>query len=215
MQANRQKTGNLVYWPVASSQQLKANMTSLSNSQSGDCKAWSEHLHAIATRADRNAYKALYLHFFPKIKSFYYQQGLAAHADELAHEVFIKVWQKAFTYQSDKASVSTWLFTIVRNLRIDFLRRKKIDECSDENAPEPVQEDRSLAHVQALRNKQQLNELFKQLTEEQRNALQKVYFEDKSHQLAAEELNMTLGTLKSRVRSALRVLRSHLGGESV
>ncbi|WP_444996009.1 RNA polymerase sigma factor [Aliikangiella sp. IMCC44359] len=215
MQAKRQMSGNLVYWPVTSSQKLKVNMSSVSDHEvKGESpNPWSEHLRAVAEHSDRNAFKALYLHFSPKIKSFYFQKGMASHAEELTHEVFLKVWQKASTYQSDKANVSTWLFTIVRNLRIDFLRRKKIDECSDENTPEALEEDDHLENLQSGRDKIELHSLFKLLNDEQRNVLQKVYFEDKSHQIAAQELELSLGTVKSRIRSALKILRSHMGGE--
>ena len=141
------------------------------------------------------------------------QQGLTKHAEELTHEVFIKIWQKAASYNPQKANVSTWIFTIVRNLRIDFLRRKRITEVNDEESMEAGEDADLMATVEAARNKSRLNAVFELLNEEQRNVLQKVYFEDKSHQVAAQELDMTPGVVKSRIRSALKILRSQMGGE--
>jgi len=174
---------------------------------------WQEHLQAVATSRDRAAFQALYLHFSPKIKSFYLNQGMANKAEELTHEVFIKVWQKAASYDPEKAKVSTWIFTIVRNLRIDVLRKKRLQEVSDEDALEPSEENTFDLDMDLSRNKQKIQDVFGLLNEEQRNVLQKVYFEDKSHQIAAAELEMTPGVVKSRIRSALKVLRSHMGGE--
>jgi len=174
---------------------------------------WRSLMQAVGDSQDRSAYHAIYVHFAPKINSFFIQQGLADKAEELTHEVFIKIWQKAKTYNAEKAQVSTWIFTIVRNLRIDFLRKKKLDEVSgeEENLKDDNQDIEKV--IELKRNRSRLLSIFKSLNEEQRNVLQKVYFEDKSHQAAAEELEMTPGVVKSRIRSALKIMRSHLGGE--
>lgn len=203
---------NLVYWPVISGKK-DSSMSNASAQNTLDGNRWKQHMQAVAAQQDKSAYKALYLHFAPKIKSFYLQQGLTTNAEELTHEVFIKLWQKAASYDPQKANVSTWIFTIVRNLRIDFLRRKRVTEVNEDEAMEVGEDDNLLATVEAARNKSNLNAVFELLNEEQRNVLQKVYFEDKSHQIAAQELEMTPGVVKSRIRSALKILRSHLGGE--
>jgi RNA polymerase sigma-70 factor (ECF subfamily) len=174
---------------------------------------WRQHMQAVSETRDRAAFQELYLHFSPKIKSFYLHQGMAAMAEELSHEVFIKVWQKAASYNPEKANVSTWIFTIVRNLRIDYLRRKRVKEVSDEDTVEPGKEDTLDLDYDLSRNKNKIQKVLTQLNQEQRHVLQKVYFEDKSHQIAAAELEMTPGVVKSRIRSALKILRSQMGGE--
>lgn len=168
---------------------------------------------AVASSQDKTAFQSLYLHFAPKIKSFYLNQGMARQAEELTHEVFIKIWQKAGSYNSEKANVSTWIFTIVRNLRIDYLRRRRLDEVSQDDTHDVGEDGKLDLDVDLSRTKKQVQQVFTYLNEEQRNVLQKVYFEDKSHQIAAAELDMTPGVVKSRIRSALKVLRSHMGGE--
>ncbi|WP_168204278.1 RNA polymerase sigma factor [Aliikangiella coralliicola] len=180
-----------------------------------DSERWREHLNAIAKQHDRHAFKALYLYFAPKIKSFYLQHGMGEKSEELTHEVFLKIWQKAASYDPQKASVSTWIFTIVRNLKIDFLRKKRIDEVNDENLPDPAEEANFSEKISIDRDKSRLLSVFNQLNEEQRNVLQKVYFEDKSHQIAAKELEMSPGVVKSRIRSALKILRAHIGGDRI
>ncbi|MCW8879574.1 MAG: sigma-70 family RNA polymerase sigma factor [Kangiellaceae bacterium] len=180
-----------------------------------DAERWKLHLKAVGDSQDKGAYQALYLHFAPKVKSFYIQQGLGNKSEELTHEVFLKIWQKAKTYNPSKAQVSTWIFTIVRNLRIDYLRKKKIEEVSDEEQSHIGEDGKLDEKIEAAKSKSRLLSVFKLLNNEQRNVLQKVYFEDKSHQIAAEELEMTPGTVKSRIRSAMKVLRSHMGGEEL
>ena len=221
MLQQRQTTDNLVYWPVTRPKNKWVSMTTsiniteanLAKANPAEGSRWREHLNAVATRHDRNAYKALYLHFAPKIKSFYLQHGMGEKAEELTHEVFLKIWQKAASYNPEKAKVSTWIFTIVRNLKIDFLRKKRINEVNEDNVPEAFEESNHAEKIEAAQSRSKLLSVFNVLNEEQRNVLQKVYFEDKSHQAAAEELDLTLGVVKSRVRSALKILRSHMGDE--
>ena len=217
----RQYSDNLVYWPVTAKQNtnLKGKTKTMSSEGSSnnlslqqDPVRWRHHLLAVAEKRDKNAYQALYVHFAPKIKSFYLQKGLASKAEELMHEVFIKIWQKAASYNPEKAKVSTWIFTIVRNSRIDYLRKKKIDEVNEDDCAESYEESAFEEQLDAERTKQQISNLFELLNDEQRHVIQKVYFEDKSHQIAAEELDMTPGVVKSRIRSALKILRSHMGG---
>ena len=212
IQVNRQTTSNLVYWPLTSAKRPAVAMTNIEATDLTPEK-WKLLLAAVAENRDRAAFQALYLHFSPKIKSFYFNQGMSAQAEELTHEVFIKVWNKAGSYQADKANVSTWLFTIVRNLRIDYLRRKRLELVSDDDSPEPGESADYDLEIDFSRNKKQIHAVLQQLNDEQRNVLQKVYFEDKSHQQAADELELTPGVVKSRIRSALKLLRSHMGGE--
>ena len=209
MQVKRQTKSNLVYWPLPNLVRHNVTMIKTQNSEASVID-WREYMLVVSEQRDRDAFQALYIHFSPKIKSFYLSQGLTAMAEELTHEVFIKVWQKAASYNPEKANVSTWIFTIVRNLRIDYLRRKRLIEVSDEDTTEPAEDNTLDLDIDLSRNKKKIQQVLSELTVEQRNVLQKVYFEDKSHQIAAQELDMTPGTVKSRIRSALNVLRSHI-----
>ncbi len=214
MLRKRQNQTNLVYLPVSTKGNTQLAMSSTIASDSKN-KPWQAEMLAIAETQDRVAYKSLYLHFAPKVSAFFVQQGLADKAEELTHEVFIKIWQKAKTYNPSKAQVSTWIFTIVRNLRIDFLRKKKLDEVSSDEDNIASDSDNIEKVIELKRSRSKLLSIFKSLNEEQRNVLQKVYFEDKSHQAAADELEMTPGVVKSRIRSALKIMRSQMGGKKL
>ena len=67
--------------------------------------------------------------------------------------------------------------------------------------------------IDSSRDKKNISTIMQLMNEEQRLVVQKVYFEDKSHSVVAQELGMTLGEVKSRVRSGLKVLRLNLGGD--
>lgn len=186
------------------------------SSPTADNTKRNEHLKSlmqkVARDRDKEAFGELFDHFAPLLRaySFAREPGAALVADDLAQEVMIKVWNKAHTYKPDVAAVSTWVFTLARNSRIDYLRRNgrftsEIDptdifENIEDEGPDPFQ----LAQQQKA--EQRVKGGLKQLPVEQSQVLAKVYLEGKSHQETADELNLPLGTVKSRVRLALQKL---------
>ena len=133
----------------------------------------------------------------------------ASHADELVQEVMIKVWQKAQGFDPQKAAASTWIYTIARNCRTDMYRRlQKFDTplSADDIWPDEVEE-APLVAVQQQRDADRVRELMQELPGEQAQILAKVYMEGKSHSEVAEELDLPLGTVKSRVRLAMQKLQ--------
>ncbi len=171
-----------------------------------------ELLLRVAEERDKQAFEALFDHFAPMLRSYSLarEPGAALVADELAQEVMIKVWNKAHTYKPEVAAVSTWVFTLARNSRIDYLRRNgrfstEIDPTElfdnmEDDGPEPFQA------AQQQRTEQRIHDGLRQLPVEQSQVLAKVYLEGKSHQETADELDLPLGTVKSRVRLALQKL---------
>ena len=169
-------------------------------------------MKAVSEDRNKQAFAELFDHFAPRLRAYSLarEPGSSLVADELAQDVMIKVWNKAHTYKPDMAAVSTWIFTLARNSRIDQLRKNgryasEIDhtdlfnELEDED-PGPFQS------AQQNRLEEQVHAALKQLPVEQSQVLAKVYLEGKSHQETAEELSLPLGTVKSRVRLALQKL---------
>lgn len=172
---------------------------------------WSHCLQQVAESQDREAYARLFKHFAPLIKAFAHGgSALAAnHADELVQEVMIKVWQKAGGFNPHKAAASTWIYTIARNCRTDMYRRlQKFDTpiSAEDIWPEEAEE-APLVAVQQKRDADRVRELMSELPQEQSQILAKVYMEGKSHSEVAEELDLPLGTVKSRVRLAMQKLQ--------
>ncbi len=170
-------------------------------------------LDAVATRQDRNAFAQLFEHFAPRVKAYMRRLGAADQkAEDIVQEVMITVWRRAGLYDAAQASVSTWIFTIARNKRIDDLRRERHPEI-DPNDPALVADPQDPADELVISQDQarRLRDAVGALPEEQALVLRKNFFEDKPHGVIAQELDLPLGTVKSRARLALAKLRQVLG----
>ena len=78
----------------------------------------------IGCNQDKEAFGVIFKHFAPRLKSFLVKAGSTdSQAEEVIQEVMIAVWTKSSTYDDSKSSVSTWIYTIAKNKRID--RNKK------------------------------------------------------------------------------------------
>jgi RNA polymerase sigma-70 factor (ECF subfamily) len=176
-------------------------------SQLRDCLA------RVANHRDKAAFSILFDHYAPLIRAYSLarEPGADLIADELAQEVMIRVWLKAGSYNSELANINTWIFTLARNCRIDYLRRNgrfvsEIDPSEifndmEDESPSPFQ----LAHQTRLEDNVRTG--LEKLPREQSEILIKVYLEGKSHQQTSEELKLPLGTVKSRVRLAIKKLK--------
>jgi len=172
---------------------------------------WSVCLGQVAQERDREAFGRLFQHFAPLVKAFALSGSplSASHADELVQEVMIKVWQKADGYNPQKAAASTWIYTIARNCRTDLYRRlQKFDTPinAEDIWPEDSVEEPFL-NLQQRRDEVRVRQLLEELPQEQRQALAMVYMEGKSHQEVSQELDLPLGTVKSRIRLAMQKLQ--------
>lgn len=172
---------------------------------------WSECLTAIASSGDRAAFTRLFRHFAPLVKAFALSGSSlsASHADELVQEVMLKVWQKAGAYNPEKAAASTWVYTIARNCRTDMFRRlRKFDTplAAEDFTPEQALGE-PFEVVHSRRSRDQVRRLMDELPVDQAQILAKVYMEGKSHSEAAADLDLPLGTVKSRVRLAVQKLQ--------
>ena len=172
----------------------------------------SELLDRVAIDRDREAFAQLFDHYAPLIRAYSLarESGADLVADELVQEVMTRVWLKADKYNHKLANLNTWIFTLARNCRIDYLRRNSrylteidptdiFNEIEDEG-PGPFEQ------VQQSRAQESIRDGLKQLPREQAEVLTKVYLEGKSHQQTSDELKLPLGTVKSRVRLALKKL---------
>jgi len=189
-------------------------MPRMANNKTPDNKLsmLSECIDRVAQFQDRTAFESLFDHYSPLIRAYSLarEPGADLVADELVQEVMTRVWLKADKYNIKLANLNTWIFTLARNCRIDYLRRNSryateidptdiFDNIEDEG-PGPFQ------LVQQSRAEDNIRAGLKQLPPEQSEILTKVYLEGKSHQQASEDLQLPLGTVKSRVRLALKKL---------
>ncbi len=176
----------------------------------------SSWLQAVAARQDRQAFAAVFKHFAPRVKAYLMRLGTSeALAEDLVQETMVSVWRKAVLYDPSHAGVSTWIFTIARNLRVDHLRRKglAIGADADEGEAEALR-DESPQPDELLSTRERevrVREAMRQLSDEQAKIVRLSFFEEHPHARIAEELGIPLGTVKSRVRLAVNHLRRLLG----
>ena len=174
--------------------------------------ALGELMKKVAVDRDKTAFASLFDHYAPLIRAYSLarEPGSDLVADELVQEVMTRVWLKAAKYNPRLANLNTWIFTLARNCRIDYLRRNsryvtEIDPTDifndmEDDGPGPFQ------LAQQTRAEESIRAGLEELPREQCEILTKVYLEGKSHQQASDELKLPLGTVKSRVRLALKKL---------
>jgi RNA polymerase sigma-70 factor (ECF subfamily) len=174
-------------------------------------------IEKVAECQDTQAFQGIYEHFGPLIKAFAVSSGLQYQGDhlpeELVQEVMLTIWRKAALFDRKKAAPSTWIFTIARNQRIDMLRKlSKYQNDIDADDVWDLESDTDLfSDVRGHRIQNHVKNQLNFLPIEQKQIIAKVFLEDKSHQEVADELNLPLGTVKSRVRLAMQKLKTNLG----
>ena len=180
--------------------------------QASDGERFAALVAAVAAQEDRTAFAELFAYFAPRVKSFALRGGAdPATAEEIAQDTLAIVWRKAASYDPAKAAVSTWIFTIARNRRIDLIRREGRAELDPDDpglapAPAPTGD----AVVAARQTTRLVRKAVDSLPDEQREVLELAFFGDRTHPEIAEALGLPLGTVKSRIRLALGKLETAL-----
>ena len=170
-------------------------------------KVWAELIKKVETLKDTSAFEELFNHFAPRVKAFLMKSGADPQmAEECSQEVMATVWRKAHLFDPARASVSTWIFTIARNKKIDAIRklnRPEPEQLYPEQDYEPDQEE----VVELQQETERLATALGELPEKQRVLIEKAYLGELSHSEIAEVTGLPLGTIKSRIRLALEKLR--------
>lgn len=180
---------------------------------------WAEKIQAIATREDRVAFAEIFNHFAPRVKAYLRKAGASeAEAEEIAQEAMLSVWRKAALFNPMVSGVATWIFTIARNLRIDAIRRERRGGAIrvDEVEAEYEVDEAPLADVRivAAQSEARVREALAALPRDQLTVIQMSFFEEQAQAKIARTLQIPLGTVKSRVRLAMKRLRGLLEAET-
>lgn len=167
---------------------------------------------AIAAHGDRRCFALLFSRFAPRVKSYLLKLDCRAdQAEELAQETLLAVWRKAAHYDPSRASASTWIFTIARNLRIDAIRRQRHPEdFTDEPELLPAAPATPDDLLSAGERDARIQSAMARLSEEQAEVVRQSFFQDKAHGEISQDLGLPLGTVKSRLRLAMVRLRAQL-----
>lgn len=166
----------------------------------------------IARGRDTDAFALLFDHFAPRINAYMRKLRLdTGEAEEITQEVMFTLWHKAGMFDPAKSNLSTWLFRIARNRRIDRARRDRsgdLDMTDPSLMPEP--EPMPDAGIDIAQREALLNRAMAELPSEQFDIIRLAFFLGLSHSQIAEETGLPVGTVKSRIRLAFARLRSSL-----
>jgi RNA polymerase sigma-70 factor (ECF subfamily) len=167
-------------------------------------------LFSIGQNQDKASFADIFQHFAPRVKSYMLKLGCVDEmAEELAQQTLLQVWRKAQLYDPEKAAASTWIFRIARNIRIDVLRKQKLffDVDFDLESVGDEQED-----AESKINREQKNQnvalALTNLPMNQAQIIRMSFFDGLSHNEIAKQLEIPLGTVKSRIRLAFGRLRA-------
>ncbi|EIO3972232.1 RNA polymerase sigma factor [Vibrio vulnificus] len=187
--------------------------TPVANSPSSMSKQeWAECMAKVKDK-DKQAFAVVFQYFAPKLKQFAFKHvGNEQVAMEMVQETMTTVWHKAHLFDAEKSALSTWVYTIIRNLCFDLLRKQRGKDLhihADDIWPSdyyPLDLVERYSPEQDML-KEQVMRFLDCLPKAQRDVLQAVYIEDLPHQQVAEMFNIPLGTVKSRLRLAVEKLR--------
>ena len=177
-------------------------------------KRMGDNLAAIGRDRDERAFADVYGYYAGRVKSFLMGKGMNEDiAEELMQEIMLTVWRRAESYDPKKAAASTWLFTIARNRRIDYLRgNSRIEvELDDEMLDiETTENDPQARFVTDAQSSAMLERALARLPQEQRQVMHLSYYRGQSHGAIARWLDLPIGTVKSRIRLAMQSVRAYL-----
>ncbi|WP_322907622.1 RNA polymerase sigma factor [Paenibacillus sp. SGZ-1009] len=174
-----------------------------------------ELMRRIAAK-DPTALEQVYDRYERAIYSFAYRiVHDAMAAEEVVQELFLRVWNHAERYDRSQGKLSTWMFTIARNIAVDMLRRKASRAVADPVGDEALQvlPDTSADVEQEVAlnfERQRIREAMMELREEQQQVIESIYFHGLTQHEVSEKFSIPLGTVKSRVRLAIRQLHGKL-----
>lgn len=130
-------------------------------------------------------------------------------AADVLQDVFVNIWKKIDSYDDRKGRLFTWMLNIARNAAIDKIRSRQYkDELKNQPLSENVNSVMSNTTVDPQQNDIGLKKQVNKLKEEYRTLIDLSYFKGFTHEEISKTLNLPLGTVKTRIRTALTQLRT-------
>jgi RNA polymerase sigma-70 factor (ECF subfamily) len=179
-----------------------------------------EQLMARLARRDIKAFEALYDRYGTLVYSTALRVvGDAQLAEDIAQEVFLRIWRRPEHYLPERGRFVTWLLSVARNGAVDQIRtrgrRRRHETASEDSVRElPADEGRDPALLAQLADeRQKVRQALSSLPPEQRRVIEMAYYGGYTQQEIAVMLNQPLGTVKTRIRLGMQKLRVALEPE--
>ncbi|WP_424768241.1 RNA polymerase sigma factor [Paenibacillus sp. sgz302251] len=176
-----------------------------------------QHLLRSISNGDAAALTRLYDRYEKTVYAFAYRfVGDAMLAEEIVQELFMRIWNHASRYDAAHGKVSTWMFAITRNIAIDQLRKRQNRTAIQTMDEAPLE---TLVDADGTPEEQydkkwvgeKVKDAIQQLNDDQRQVLDLIYYQGYTHQEVSENKGIPLGTVKSRIRLAMKHLKDRLG----
>ncbi|MEX2235937.1 MAG: sigma-70 family RNA polymerase sigma factor [Dehalococcoidia bacterium] len=140
-----------------------------------------------------------------------------AMAEDMAQEIFIRVWRKPESFDPERGKFVTWLLSVSRNRAVDEIRsrgRRRKHELGNvvdvEERPSGKERDDPLFNAQLADERETILKALATLPLEQRQAIEFAYFKGLTQQEIASGLNQPLGTIKTRIRLGMQKLKKYM-----
>ncbi len=150
----------------------------------------------------------LYSDYYQKVKS-YISSRIQNQSDieDLASQVFLKIYEKSDSYDESKASLSTWIYTITKNTVIDFFRKQNKVYLQNENALSDDMVDANIQHDELL---DELATALEKLDERERDIIILHYYSEKTLVTIAELMNISYPYIKKLHKKAINKLKKFM-----
>ena len=162
----------------------------------------------ISEERDERAFSQIFDFIAPKINAYLIKNNInIEQAEELTQEVLCTIWIKAKLFDPEKSKFTTWAFSIARNKKIDFYRKNSKKYANEEDIRDFLYENNKFNYYEI---ESSINKIKAELDENQQKLIKMSFFEQKSHKIIADELEIPLGTVKSRIRAILNKMQKFL-----
>ena len=167
-----------------------------------------ELVKKISEERNEKAFSEIFDFIAPKINAYYLKNNLSIEqAEELTQEVLSTIWLKAKLFNPEKSKFITWSFTIARNKKIDFYRKNQKNVTNEQDIRDFLYNENKSDDYEI---ESTIKDITKDLDENQKKLIKMSFFEQKSHKNIARELEIPLGTVKSRIRASLNKMQKHI-----
>jgi len=160
----------------------------------------------------------LFSNYGPKLKGWLMARGVGnGTAEDIVQDVMITVWTRAHLFDPDKASFATWIYRTTRNRWIDHQRKHSRMDVRDPEFMKIIVDDEVPSAEYNFMIEQDAERLYaeiEKLSETQKTAVRLAFMEFKTHKDISEQTGVPLGTVKTRIRSAVQSLKANMSKDS-
>lgn len=176
---------------------------------SENIKYTENELIALIKERDEDAFSYLYDNYSKALYGVIFTiVGNTGEAEDILQNVFMKIWYSFYSYDNSKGRLYTWMLNIARNAAIDYIRSKQNKTNSQNYNSDSIIDEIDKQHSEMVSYDHiGLKKLLTELKEEQQTIIDMAYYKGYTQDEIAKQLNMPLGTVKTKVRQAILRLR--------